>query len=127
MFTHLKSLLRLACLIPVLALAQTAPTLKLSWQAVTSMSDGSPLPPGATVSYNVYGGHALTGPFSLAGNVTTLANVRTNVAVGLDCYQVTAVVNAVESVATPAVCVTVTASVSPVPATPLNLLITQTQ
>lgn len=124
----MKSLL--ACLLAALisrnALA-AIPTLKLSWQPVTTMSDGTPIASGTQVSYNVYGGHTLTGPFSLATNVTTTTAIRSNVDVGVDCYRITAVVNGVESDPTPVICVTVTQTVSTVPSSPLNLVLTQTQ
>ena len=105
----------------------TTPSLKLSWQPVTTMSDGTAIPAGQAVSYNVYGGHTLTGPFTLATNVSTTTTVRSNVDLGVDCYEITAVVNAVESDPTPVICLTVTESVSTVPSSPLNLVVTQTQ
>jgi hypothetical protein len=106
------------------------PTLTLTWQAVTTMSDGTPIAAGVAVTYRIYGGHSATGPFSLATTVSTTAATRTNVSVGLDCYYVTAVVASVESAGSAVACITVTAGgpppvVSTTPATPLNLLVTQ--
>lgn len=103
------------------------PTLNLTWQPVTTMSDGTPIPMGHQVTYNIYGGHSVTGPFTLAANVNTTSAVRNNVDLGVDCYQVTAVVNSVESLPTPTICVTVTETVSTVPSAPLNLAVKQTQ
>lgn len=108
----------------------TVPTLTLTWQPVTTMSDGTPIAAGVAVTYNVYGGHVATGPFSLATTVSTTATTRTNVSLGLDCYYVTAVVATVESAGSAVACITVTAVapppvVSTTPATPLNLLITR--
>jgi hypothetical protein len=114
----------------VVAPVASVPTLTLTWQPVTTMSDGTPIAAGVVVTYNIYGGHVATGPFALATTVSTTAATRTNVALGLDCYYVTAVVNAVESAGSAVACITVTANgpppvVSTTPATPLNLLVKQ--
>jgi hypothetical protein len=115
----------------IVAPVTAVPTVTLSWQPVTTMSDGTPIAAGVAVTYRVYGSHVATGPFLLATTVSTTAATRTNVSVGLDCYYVTAVVATVESAGSAVACITVTANgpppvVSTTPATPLNLLAVQT-
>ena len=102
--------------------AQTPPTITVKWDAITTMNDGSPAT--GPVTYNLYGGHSETGPWSAPIPLVGTSTIRTGVALGLDCYFATAVVNGVESVPTAVGCVTVTATVSTVPATPGNFAVT---
>lgn len=108
--------------------AQTpaAPSVTVRWSAVTAMTDGT-LPP-SPVSYNVYGSHSASGPWSLGGNTTALSSVRPGVSLGLDCYTVTAVVAGVESAQAVPACITVVPVVVPVskvPAAPTAVSVTQ--
>jgi hypothetical protein len=123
--------LLLSFLLVTLAVAQTpavTPTITLKWLAMTTMSDGSPIPAGQSASYNIYGGHTATGPWSAPINVTTVGSVRTGVALGVDCYYITAVVNKVEGLPVTPACVTVAeGTVSTVPGTPTGFTATQTQ
>jgi hypothetical protein len=112
-------------------------SLTLSWNAVTTDSDGNLLPSGSSVTYNIYGG--MQGQaLALIGNVTGLSNVRTNVNVGTLCYAVSAVVvtptstTGVEGAQTGTICTTVTASPPPppkpaVPGVPSGFSIQQTK
>lgn len=113
-----------------LAQAQTTapvPAVTLSWTSVTTMNDGTPIPSTKSVSYNIYGSHAATGPWALAANVLTSGSVRSGVALGSDCYYITAVVNSVESLPTAPVCITVSEAASTVPSMPTTLTGKQTQ
>lgn len=99
--------------------------VNIHWAAVTTMNDGSPIPSGVSVSYNLYGGHSPTGPWSAPIQILGTSTVRYGVSVGDDCYYVTAVVNGKESLPTQPGCVTVTAQApSTTPAAPTNLVIT---
>lgn len=119
-------LITLLLLLPLLAQATPSLNVTLKWNTVTTHDDNSPIPPTQTVSYNVYGAHAASGPWTLAGNVIGTQTVRSNVSVGVDCYRITAVANDVESLPTAAVCVTVSMPVSVTPASPQNLSAQQT-
>ncbi len=125
----------LVCL-SVASVAQTSGVnLTLSWNAVTTDSDGNPLPSGSSVTYNIYGGMQRQA-LALLGNVSTLSNVRTNVNVGTLCYAVSAVVvtptstTGVEGAQTGTICTTVDAPPPPkpaVPAAPTGLTIQQSK
>jgi hypothetical protein len=119
----------LLALSPLLALAQTppVPTVTLSWTAVTTMNDGTPVPTGQSVSYNIYGGHTATGPWTLAANVLTSGSIRPGVELGSDCYYITSLVNSVESLPTTPICLTVTEAAATVPSTPTGVTAKQTQ
>ncbi len=103
----LSTLLRLAvCAFAFAAPLAYATDLTLRWVAPTAYTDGTKIPAGAAITYNVYGAHQGVTPLpKLAGGVTTLSNVRYNVDVGTQCYAVSAVVDGVESAPTVAVCV----------------------
>lgn len=104
---------------------QPQPSITIHWGAVTTMNDGTPIPSTLSVSYNLYGGHSATGPWSAPISILGTSTVRYGVAIDTDCYYVTAVVNGKESLPTTPACVTVTAAApSTVPSAPTNLVIT---
>lgn len=113
------------------AQAQTAPAITAHWDVVTAMSDGTPIPAGKLVSYNLYGGHSASGPWTLAINTTALSVVRSGVSVGIDCYQLTSMIGSTESAPTTSICVTITGGLPPpvstTPATPTGFSVLQTQ
>jgi hypothetical protein len=126
----------LAVLLSVVALsvfAQTpttpppGPAVTIRWGAVTTMVDGTPVPTNATVSYNLYGGHNAAGPWSAPIPILGTSTIRYGVDTGPLCYEVTAVVNGVESLPTAPFCLNVTAVPATVPSAPTNVQVTQNQ
>lgn len=103
----------------------SSPSVTLKWDPVTTMDDGTPIPANAAVSYNLYGGHAATGPWAAAINLLGTSTIRNGVALGPLCYYLTALVNGKESLPTMTQCLNVTATPSSVPSAPTNLVVTQ--
>jgi hypothetical protein len=54
--------------------AQTAPTATLSWNAVTTYTDGTTIPSSAPVTYNIYQGTSATTLVKVATGVTALTS-----------------------------------------------------
>lgn len=95
------------------ALGQTSPAIVvLRWNAVTAMADGSVLPKDTVVTYNIYSGRSLTGPWALTGSSISTGSTRANVKPGANCYYVVAVVNGKPSAPAGLACVTVTQPVT---------------
>lgn len=101
------------------------PAVTIHWAAITTMNDGTPIPSGTAVSYNLYGSHAPTGPWTGPTNILGTSTIRYGVAVGDDCYYLTSLVNGKESLPTTPFCLNVTNTPSTVPSTPTNVVITQ--
>lgn len=117
----------LLTLITLSAFAQTAtgPSVTLKWDPVVTMNDGTPIPAGVAVSYNLYGGHSATGPWSAPITILGTSTIRNGVALGPLCYYLTAVVGTKESLPTAPACINVTdAAASTVPSAPTNVTIT---
>lgn len=112
----------------VVVCAQTPPpgtSVTIRWNAVTTMNDGTPLPAGTSVTYNLYGGHNPGGPWSAPISLQGTSTIRYGVDLGQLCYYETATVNGKESLPSPVSCITVTATPSTVPSAPTNLTISQ--
>jgi hypothetical protein len=101
----------------LLPLTASAADLTMSWSPVTTYDDGTPLPAGAIVTYNVYGG--IQGqPRVLKDTTTATSETRKNIQLGVTtCYHVTAVVAGQESLPSNDLCNTPVAR----PAAPQNL------
>jgi len=109
-------------LLLIAALPAHATDLKLSWSAPTTYADNTtPLPAGAALTYNVYGGPC-GGTLALLTStpITTTTNIRYNVNPGNWGYAVTAILAGTESAQTAPVC----ASVQAGPAAPGTLTVT---
>lgn len=109
------------------AKAAHATDLTVKCNAPTTNTNGTPIDPAATITFNVYGGMQGTNPLPLL-TPTPLAQclrTATNVNVGVVCYAVTAVetINGLssESAQTTPVCETVP---PPTPAAPSNPAVT---
>lgn len=111
------------------AQTSTGANVTISWQAVTKDDKGNPLPAGSAVTYNVYGSHSASGPWTLAINTSALLTVRQNVEIGTDCYTMAATFNGVESVRETPICLTITGPLPVVitPAAPAGFVAVQTQ
>jgi hypothetical protein len=59
------------------AMSQTPPTAQLSWTAVTTYADGTAIPSGVAVTYNVYQGPTATSLTKVASGVTALTSTIT--------------------------------------------------
>lgn len=95
----------------------------LNWQAVTTYTDGTAIPPAATVTYNLQGAEGPPIPAilpQLATGIVGTTTTRTNVDAATHYYTVTAVVNGVESAQSNEVTVTP----QEVPNAPTNLMST---
>lgn len=120
----------LAILLPLITLsvfAQSgpAPSVTIRWVAPTTMDDGSPIPSNAVISYNLYGGHTPTGPWSTPIPILGTSTIRNGVDTGQLCYYVTTVVNGKESLPTTPQCVNVTPTPSTIPNPPTNVTIVE--
>lgn len=103
------------------------PAVTIRWGAVTTMVDGTPIPTNATISYNLYGGHNASGPWSAPVSIVGTSTIRYGVDVGPLCYYITSVVNGKESLPSPTACLNVTAVPATVPSAPTNVQVTQNQ
>lgn len=101
------------------------PSITIRWSPVTTMNDGSPIPSGTSVSYNLYGGKTPTGPWSAPINILGTSTVRNGVDLGTLCYYLEAVVNGKVSLPTTPQCINVTPTPSTIPAAPTNVTIVQ--
>jgi len=82
----------------LLAMAGMAPAATLSWNAVTTYTDGTTIPGSKTITYNAKSGSTATGPWSSEGTSTTTSKVVSEPAPGATkYYTVSATVDSVES------------------------------
>ena len=128
-FTRLLPLILIAAAVcigsPAIAQA-AAPSATLSWGPPTQYVDGTTIPSGTTITYNVYQGRTATtlGTTPAATGVTAVTDtIATGLMDGVTyCWAVTAVVNGLESAQTPAVCKTFPPAA---PGSVINLKVTQ--
>jgi len=120
---NLRALLVIAgCLIAfqVLSVASAYATdLTVACTAPTKFTDGTSIPAGTTITYNLYG--ALQGQSKVLLTPTPLAtcqSVRTSVKPGTQCYEATAIIGGIESAHTLETCVAVAAPAPQPPGQP---------
>lgn len=88
----------LAPLCAALPAVAGATDILVSWQPVAEYADGTPVAAGTAVTYNLYG--ALQGKPKQLLTAVPLADTssrRSNVLAGVQCYEVTTVIDGVES------------------------------
>ena len=84
----------LAASMPVLAANQ----VELAWTAVSSYADGTPLPSGTAVSYNVYQGVCGAAKTKVASLTAVTTTLTAGLANGSEyCWQVSSTANGMES------------------------------
>lgn len=90
------TLFLLLALASFLAVAQTAPTATITFSAPTTYADGSAIPTGVALTYNLYqGAKGATKP--KVGSVSSPATITTGLLAGQSyCWQVSAVANGIE-------------------------------
>lgn len=86
------------CALAVSASAQVVPTATLSWVAPTAYTDGTAIPAGTVITYNVYQGTSASTLAQVATGVTALTDViSTGLTVGKTYFfAVTAVTGGLE-------------------------------
>ena len=93
---NLVSALTLAIFAP-LALAQSSNTATITFTAPTTLADGTALPAGSVLSYNVYQGEQGAAKTMVANIKGSPGSVTTGLATGkVYCFQVSAVLNGIE-------------------------------
>lgn len=92
-----KLFFALLCMAVIPAVAQAADPAVISFSAVTGYTDGTAIPAGTAISYNIYQGLQGQPKLVVANITTTGTTIATGLVTGSTyCFSATAVVNGVE-------------------------------
>lgn len=89
--------LLLAALVAPAVLSAQWDQAQLDWSSPTKFVDGSLIPSGSTISYNLYAARRGETKTVIQSGITQTGMLRTGIPAGDWCWQLTAVVNGVES------------------------------
>lgn len=100
----MKRLPLLFALVAPVALSAQWDQVQLDWSSPTKFVDGSLIPSGSTISYNLYAARKGETKTVIVSGIKDTGMLRTGIPVGEWCWQLTAVIGGVESDRSPEVC-----------------------
>lgn len=92
-----RFLLLFAALVAPAVLGAQWDQVQLDWSSPTKFVDGSLIPSGSTISYNLYAARRGETKTVIQSGITSTGMLRTSIPVGEWCWQLTAVVGGIES------------------------------